>query len=384
MIPRVIPAGLVLAIVISAALSEEPAASPAADYRPVAAIFDRACVHCHGGDRPVEGLSLETHAATMKGAASGPVVVPGKPEESALVKRLRGQVDPAMPLDDDLLPEKDIALVEAWIRAGAPAPPPPPPAVPVPTAPGAIPPTPAAPPSAPAVPGEPAPAAPEAPPPAPGTPPPPPEGPPADGPVLWAQVRPVLRASCVRCHQPKGILGGPPEGLRFDTYEATVGGPRVAVIPGRPEASPLVRAVDGRTRKRMPLDGPPFLRFEEIALLSRWVKDGARGDDGKPAALPAGREVRLNGTFDGRGKVDDVAVVIDGATRREEGVAAGVKVEVRATLRADGTLHADRIRPRSASGGGDDDRGGRRDRDDDDDRDDDGDGGGRHGGRGRR
>ncbi|MCU0724325.1 MAG: DUF5666 domain-containing protein [Planctomycetes bacterium] len=322
---------LAAAILLSAARAEEPpAAAPA--FGPVADIFDRSCTHCHGGARPVRGLSLETHAGILAGSANGPVVVPGKPEESRLLARLDGAVKPVMPLDDDPLSKAEIARIEAWIRAGAPGPRPaaPPPPDSDPPAP-----TPAGPEAAPPVPPGPEPA-----------PPPPPPAPSGDGPVLWTKVRPVLRASCVRCHQPKGILGGPPEGLRFDTYEETVGGGRVSVIPGRPEASPLVRAVKGKVRKRMPLDGPPWLAPEEIALLARWVEDGARGDDGKVAAMPTGREVRLFGGFDGASRVDGVPIVIDAGTRRREGVAAGATVEVRATVREDGTLHADRIRTR--------------------------------------
>jgi hypothetical protein len=303
------PVLLVLSLPVLAALATsgaagEPTHPPPVRYEAVAAIFERACMHCHGGARPVEGLSLASYERVSKGGASGPVVVPGKVDESTLVGRLRGRIEPAMPLDDDPLPEADIAQIEAWIREGARPPEDPP----------------APPPAAPA--------------------------PPAEGPVLWSHVEPVLRAACVRCHQDRGLRGAAPEGIRFDAYAATVGGRRVAVIPGRPEASPLVRAVEGRTRKRMPLDGPPWLEPGEVALLTRWVKEGARGADGAPAPMPVGREVRLFGTFDGAGRLDGVPLSFEGRERREERIGAGAFVEVRARVGEGGVLHVERIRAR--------------------------------------
>ncbi len=178
-------------------------------------------------------------------------------------------------------------------------------------------------------------------------------------------MRTILRNACVRCHQPKGLRGPAPEGLRFDTYDATIGSVRVAVIPGRPEASPLVRAVEGHVRKRMPLDGPPWLRAAEIATLARWVRDGARADDGTPAPQPVGREVRVFGVFDGRTAVDGLAFVADARTRWDDRPAAGATAEVRAIVAADGAWIATRVRARRADDRSDaappggDDHGGR-------------------------
>jgi hypothetical protein len=47
-------------------------------------------------------------------------VVPGHPEASELVRRIRGQALPRMPFDGPpYLSEADIALIVAWIRQGA-------------------------------------------------------------------------------------------------------------------------------------------------------------------------------------------------------------------------------------------------------------------------
>jgi len=305
-------------------LAGEPGAAVAAgSFASIAPIFERACTHCHGGESAVEGLALDSHAGILKGSARGPVVVPGQPDKSAMVGRLRGTIQPHMPFDGDPLPDAEIRLVEEWIRTGARGP---------------------------------EPVAAPATPPAPGVPT-------APVPLRWSAVARILRANCVRCHQPKGIRGPAPEGLRFDTYEVTVGGgERASVIPGRPDSSPLVRAVRGQARKRMPLGGAP-LRPEAIALLERWVLEGARGDDGRPAAVPAGRQVRLFGVYgvlEGATFMDRVPLRIDADTGYDGRPAVGSTFEVRATVLPDGSLRATRIRPRAASDGSADDRGGGR------------------------
>ncbi len=53
------------------------------------------CTVCHGRRRQEAGLDLRTKAAMLKGGKSGPAIVPGKPEESLLVKKVRaGQMPP--------------------------------------------------------------------------------------------------------------------------------------------------------------------------------------------------------------------------------------------------------------------------------------------------
>ena len=50
----------------------------------------------------------------------GPVVVPGKSDESLLVSRVMGlNGDDQMPLDAEPLPDSTIALIRAWIDQGA-------------------------------------------------------------------------------------------------------------------------------------------------------------------------------------------------------------------------------------------------------------------------
>src|SRR5262249_50861491 len=80
------------------------------------------CYDCHA-DGAQGGLRLDSRESMLKGGDSGPAIVPGKPDESLLikaVKRLPGQ--PQMPNGRPKLKDDDIAALEDWIRAGAPWP----------------------------------------------------------------------------------------------------------------------------------------------------------------------------------------------------------------------------------------------------------------------
>ena len=48
-----------------------------------------------------------------------PRVIPGNPENSIIVERLEGRLQPQMPLDQDPLPQEEIALIRRWIAEGA-------------------------------------------------------------------------------------------------------------------------------------------------------------------------------------------------------------------------------------------------------------------------
>ena len=48
-------------------------------------LFDPACVHCHGEQRPKAGLRLDTLAGVLKGSRDHPDVMPGHSDQSRLV-----------------------------------------------------------------------------------------------------------------------------------------------------------------------------------------------------------------------------------------------------------------------------------------------------------
>jgi hypothetical protein len=82
------------------------------------------CYECHSSQSKKKRgeLLLDSRAGVRKGGESGPVIVPGKPQESLLIKAIR-HVDPELKMPPNgKLPEAVIADLEAWIKMGAPDP----------------------------------------------------------------------------------------------------------------------------------------------------------------------------------------------------------------------------------------------------------------------
>jgi mono/diheme cytochrome c family protein len=232
------------------------------------------------------------------------VVIPGDPQRSEIVRRLRGQSLPRMPLTGPpYLPEDQIALIERWIAGG----------MAMGQAPAAT---------------------------------PPPAQARATG-VTYADVEPIFLQRCVKCHTDGGVMGPPPEGLRLKTREQILAGSEhIVVVPGSAGASELVRRIRGQARLRMPFDGPPFLSDKEIRLISDWIDQGARDAKGNEAPIPAGRAVRLHGTLTAHWALDDWRLQVSAGTRIDKAPGVGDYVEVRGVVRPDGGMQPTRIRPR--------------------------------------
>ena len=79
-------------------------------------ILDVNCVKCHGVLEQKGGLELDTPEMVIKGGEDGAVVVPGKPEESALFTSLEKGADPHMPPKKQLS-DAERAAVKEWIAA---------------------------------------------------------------------------------------------------------------------------------------------------------------------------------------------------------------------------------------------------------------------------
>src|SRR5687767_12453195 len=63
------------------------------------------CTKCHGPERQNNGLRLDSRASVIKGSAYGPVVEPGKPDSSKLIKAIRHEAGvEAMPKEGGKLP----------------------------------------------------------------------------------------------------------------------------------------------------------------------------------------------------------------------------------------------------------------------------------------
>lgn len=85
------------------------------DVRP---IFKTYCFQCHGeGGEHKGALDLRLKRLAEQGGDSGPAIVPGKPDESLLVERLRAG---EMPPGDKKPSPEQIAVISRWVAAGAP------------------------------------------------------------------------------------------------------------------------------------------------------------------------------------------------------------------------------------------------------------------------
>src|SRR5262249_53566572 len=119
---------LLTALVARSAAADSPVL-PAPDRpvdfsRDVLPIFRTHCHSCHGPKRQRGGLRLDVKAAALQGGGThAPVILPGKGEESPLVRAVAG-------LDDDLvmppreegrggLSRAEVGLLRAWIDQGA-------------------------------------------------------------------------------------------------------------------------------------------------------------------------------------------------------------------------------------------------------------------------
>jgi cytochrome c553 len=113
-------AGL-LAVPAAAAAADDPEAFFEKKVRPV---FATHCQNCHSAaaGKTKGGLALDTRDGVRTGGDSGPVIVPGKPDESLLMKAVRhGDKKLKMP-PKGKLPDEMIADLERWVKLGAPDP----------------------------------------------------------------------------------------------------------------------------------------------------------------------------------------------------------------------------------------------------------------------
>ncbi len=111
-----------LTTTLSLLLTFPSLASAEVDFlRDVAPVLLRRCSGCHGPRKAEGDYRIHTFLFLMSAGTSGfPAVVPGKPDESELLLRIR-ETDESMrmPQQDDTLPITDQKLIEQWIREGA-------------------------------------------------------------------------------------------------------------------------------------------------------------------------------------------------------------------------------------------------------------------------
>ena len=87
----------------------------------VVTILKRSCFECHGSDKAEGGLRLDSKANALNGGDAGRAIIPGKPDESELLRRVTlGADDPdVMPARGPRLSDQQVAILREWIVRGA-------------------------------------------------------------------------------------------------------------------------------------------------------------------------------------------------------------------------------------------------------------------------
>ena len=99
----------------------DPKAAALVSYtRDIKPIFVNNCFDCHSADDHKGDLDMTVTANLFKkGKKAGSPVVPGKPDESAIVEYIRGLREPQMPKGNAELSAAELHLIRLWIYAGA-------------------------------------------------------------------------------------------------------------------------------------------------------------------------------------------------------------------------------------------------------------------------
>ncbi|MCU1328608.1 MAG: hypothetical protein JWN34_3978 [Bryobacterales bacterium] len=252
-------------ILLSAATADVTAEQAAFFENNIRPILANRCSGCHSKDtRASGGLSLDNRDSLLNGGKSGAVLVPGNAADSLLLRRIATtDSNLRMPLGDDPLPSKEIADLRTWIDQGA--------VWPQKTVSATAPAKDAAQPGSATKVLYPRPATAEQ--------------------LTWFEknVRPILVNRCYNCHSDAFKEAG---GLRVDVGRSIFAGGKSgpAIVPGSPENSTLMKRVTATDpKRRMPQETKEPLPAAEIAVLERWIRDGAAWPDEteKPPATPA-------------------------------------------------------------------------------------------------
>ena len=183
------------------------------------------CYGCHA-ENAVAGLRVDSREGLLRGGKSGPAIVVGAPDESAVVQAVKGIGGRmAMPPAGNRLEAHEIEALSRWIAMGAPWP---------------------------LSPRE----------------------------FFAGRIQPVLAQKCLGCHAET-----PQGGLRLDTREALLKGGKSgpAIVPGNAAESLLIRAVSYDHALKMPPTGA--LPVETVADFKQWIDDGAVWPGGAAAAV---------------------------------------------------------------------------------------------------
>lgn len=104
-----------LGVLVADGAAQSAALTFEKDVRPILKEF---CFDCHGAEKKLKGgLDLRLRRLIAKGGEHGAAIVPGKADESLLLKQLR---EGEMPPEGKKVPAKKIEVIAQWIANGAP------------------------------------------------------------------------------------------------------------------------------------------------------------------------------------------------------------------------------------------------------------------------
>ena len=109
-------------LLVSLTFASQRAKGDEIDFaRDVKPLLASKCIRCHGPEKQRGGLRLDRRADAVKGGEDhGPSIVPGKADESPLIRMLTGKIpDKKMPPEGSPLEPAQIALLRRWIEGGA-------------------------------------------------------------------------------------------------------------------------------------------------------------------------------------------------------------------------------------------------------------------------
>ena len=97
------------------------------------------------------------------------------------------------------------------------------------------------------------------------------------------QVQPIIADHCLECHSQDKRKGGLSLATYADALEGGRNGP--AIRPGSSARSILLHRLTGAVEPQMPKDENPLSRVQ-VALIRRWIDQGARATATSPPAPP--------------------------------------------------------------------------------------------------
>jgi uncharacterized protein DUF1553/uncharacterized protein DUF1549/cytochrome c len=193
-------------------------------------VLNASCVPCHQAAKANGELALDSAQGVAQGGKSGAAVTAGDASRSLLYQRISAtEKSVRMPPGGKALPAETVDLIRNWIEQGA-------------------------------------------------------QGIPAakTGIEYVRDVRPILEANCYACHSGEQAKSQ----LRLDRKAAALKGGMSGpvIVPGDSQHSRLIHRVSGMDGEpRMPFGRKP-LEPEQIALLSRWIDQGAEWPDSAETA----------------------------------------------------------------------------------------------------